>query len=132
MPEILDAYRGAAEDAGREPGEVILQAAFSWAEDDEAALEGARVWKGAQPKEFFRDDWHDPAAMHERGLAQVSDDDLREALIVSADPEAHVGRIREIEGLGATTVALMNNSGADPEGAIQTYAEAVLPELRGS
>lgn len=54
MPEILDAYRGAADDAGRGPGEIVLQAAFSWAPDeDEAALEGARVWKGAQPKEFY-------------------------------------------------------------------------------
>jgi Protein of unknown function (DUF1360) len=56
VPEILDAYRGASEDAGREPGEIVLQAAFSWAQDDEAAMEGARVWKGAQPKEFFKED----------------------------------------------------------------------------
>src|SRR5919112_1818409 len=51
-PGIIDAYRAAAEDAGRQPGEIVLQAAFSWAPDDEAALAGARVWKGAQPKEF--------------------------------------------------------------------------------
>lgn len=97
VPEILDAYRGAAEDAGRPPGEVILQAAFSWAGDDDAALEGCRVWKGAQPKEFYRDDWHDPAAMYEEGERQVSDEDLKEAMIVAADPEAHVERIREVE-----------------------------------
>src|SRR3954468_21665300 len=40
VPEIVDAYRGAAEDAGREPGPVLLQTGFSWAEDDDAALEG--------------------------------------------------------------------------------------------
>jgi coenzyme F420-dependent glucose-6-phosphate dehydrogenase len=132
VPEILDAYRGAAEDAGREPGEVILQAAFSWAEDDDAALEGARVWKGAQPKEFYREDWHDPKAMYEHAEGQISDDDLREAMIISSDPDEHVERVREIEGMGATTVALMNNSGADPHAAVQTYAESVLPRLRGS
>jgi coenzyme F420-dependent glucose-6-phosphate dehydrogenase len=132
VPENLDAYRGAAEDAGREPGEVILQAAFSWAEDDDAALEGARVWKGAQPKEFYREDWHDPKAMYEHAEGQISDDDLREAMIISSDPDEHVERVREIEGMGATTVALMNNSGADPHAAVQTYAESVLPRLRGS
>jgi coenzyme F420-dependent glucose-6-phosphate dehydrogenase len=132
VPEILDAYRGAAEDAGRRPGEIVLQAAFSWAEDDGAALEGARVWKGSQPKEFYKDDWHDPRAMYEEGEKQVSDDDLREALIVSTDPEEHVERIREVERLGATTVALMNNSGADPHAAIETYARAVLPRLTGA
>jgi hypothetical protein len=31
--------------------------------------------------------------------------------------------------MGATTVALMNNSGADPHRAIEVYAESVLPKL---
>lgn len=132
VPDLLDAYRGAAEDAGREPGEIVLQAGFSWAEDDEAALEGARVWKGSQPDEFYRERWHDPRAMYEEGERQVSDEELRESLIVSADPDRHVERIREVEALGATTVALMNNSGADPQGAIGVYAESVLPRLRGA
>jgi coenzyme F420-dependent glucose-6-phosphate dehydrogenase len=131
-PEVIDAYRGAAEDAGREPGEIILQAGFSWAREDDEALEGARVWKGSQPQEFYRDDWHDPAAMYARGEEQVSDDDLREALIVSADPEVHVKRVREIEAMGATTVALMNNSGADPHAAIEVYGREVLPRLSRS
>src|SRR4051795_8578871 len=98
VPEILDAYRAAAEDAGREPGEVVLQAAFSWAEDDDAALEGCRVWKGSQPGEFYKDDWHDPKAMYEEGERQVSDEELKEDLIVSSDPEVHLERIREVEG----------------------------------
>jgi coenzyme F420-dependent glucose-6-phosphate dehydrogenase len=47
VPEIVDAYRSACDDAGRQPGEIVLQTEMSWAEDDAAALEGARVWKGA-------------------------------------------------------------------------------------
>lgn len=132
VPEILDAYRGATEEAGREPGEIVLQVAFSWAGNDDAALEGARVWKGAQPKEFYEEDWHDPAAMYEHAEAQISDDDLREAMIIAADPEVHLERIREVEGMGATTVALMNNSGTDPLAAIGVYGDEVLPQLRGS
>jgi coenzyme F420-dependent glucose-6-phosphate dehydrogenase len=132
VPGIVDAYRGAAEDAGREPGEVILQAAFSWAENEDAALEGARVWKGAQPKEFYVEDWHDPAAMYERGSEQVSDQALREAMIISAEPDEHAERIRDVERLGATTVALMNNSGADPLAAIEVYGREVLPQLTRS
>ena len=50
----------ACDDAGKEPGEIILQGGFSWAEDDDAALEGARVWKSTQVPEYFTDDWHDP------------------------------------------------------------------------
>jgi coenzyme F420-dependent glucose-6-phosphate dehydrogenase len=129
-PDVIDAYRSACEDAGTEPGEIVLQVQFSWAEDDDSALEGARVWKGAQPPEFYTDDWHDPKAMYEHAAEQVSDEELKEALIISCDPEVHADRVREIEKLGATTVALMNVSGADPHRAIDIYAEDVLPALK--
>jgi coenzyme F420-dependent glucose-6-phosphate dehydrogenase len=129
VPAILDAYRGAAEDAGHESGEIVLQAAFSWAGDEDTALEGARVWKGAQPKEFYKDDWHDPDSMYRRGEEQVSDEQLKEAIVIASDPAEHVARIREVEEMGATVVALMNNSGADPHAAIEVYRRDVLPRL---
>lgn len=129
-PGVIDAYRAAAQDAGREPGEIVLQTAFSWAPDDDTALEGARPWKGSQPSEFYTDDWHDPAAMYAEGERQTSDDDLRKAMIISSDPQHHVARIRDVIDLGATTLALTNNSGSDPLAAIRTYGEHVLPMLR--
>jgi coenzyme F420-dependent glucose-6-phosphate dehydrogenase len=67
--------------------------------------------------------------LYEEGERQFSDEDLKEAMIISADPEVHAERIREVEGLGATIVALMNNSGADPLAAIETYRDKVLPRL---
>ena len=45
-PTVIDAYRGACDDLGKEAGEVILQAGFSWAEDDDAALEGGARLEG--------------------------------------------------------------------------------------
>jgi len=129
-PQLIDTYRGAAEDAGREPGTVVLQKNFSWAQDDDGALEGCRVWKGAQSPEFYTDDWHVPADMYEHGSSQVSDEELREAFIVSSDPEVHAERIREVEELGADVVALMNNSGTDPLGAIAIYGQRILPALK--
>ena len=131
-PGIIDAYRGACEDAGRGPGEIILQAGFSWAEDDDAALEGSRVWKSTQIPDYFTDDWHDPRAMYERAENEVSDDDFREAYIVSSDPEVHAERVREVERLGATVVCLQNGSGAAPEQALRVYGEQVLPAVRGA
>jgi len=126
---VIDAYKGACVAAGKEPGEIVLQTQFSLAEDDDAALEGARVWKGAQPDEFYTDDWHDPRKMQEEGERQVSDDDLKQALIISSDPEVHADRIREADRLGATTIVTMNVSGADPHRAIEVYGGQVLPAL---
>jgi coenzyme F420-dependent glucose-6-phosphate dehydrogenase len=131
-PDLIDAYRGACEDAGKEAGEIILQTGFSWAGDDDSALEGARVWKGTQPPEYFTDDWHDPKAMFEKADREVSDDEFKESYIISSDPEHHVERIREIEAMGATVVCLQNGSGADPLGALRTYRDKVLPALKGA
>ena len=65
-------------------------------------------------------------------ITVISDQDMKEGFIVSADPAEHVERIRAIEQLGATIVVLQNNSGADPHGAIRVYGEQVLPQLRGA
>ena len=130
-PEIIDAYKEEREQAGRETGEIILQAGFSWAEDDDAALEGSRVWKATMPQEYFTDDWHDPRAMQSHAAEQFSDGDFLEQYIVGADPDLHAERIREIEKLGPTVICLQNASGAAPVRALEIYGEHVLPALRG-
>jgi coenzyme F420-dependent glucose-6-phosphate dehydrogenase len=124
-PEVIDVYRG----SGGRP-EIVLQALVSWAETDEQALEGARVWKGAQPPEYYVDDWHDPKAMYEHAEEQIPDDEYREKAVISADPQVHVEKLSQLKEMGATAIAVMNCSGADPEGAIRTYGEHVLPRLR--
>jgi coenzyme F420-dependent glucose-6-phosphate dehydrogenase len=130
-PKLIDAYRRSCERHGREPGEVILQTLFSWAPDDDAALEGAREWKGTLVDENYTDDVHDPAEIERLGDEQVSDTKLQAMTIVSSDPSTHVKRVKMLEGMGATVVALMNVSGADPHGALSMYGRDVLPQLRG-
>ena len=130
-PEIIETYRSAADEAGRDPGEIILHTGFAWADTDEAALEGSRMWKGTQIPDYFRDDWHVPEEMDRRAQDEVSDEQFREGFIIAADPEEHVRRIREIEELGATMVSLQL-IGPDPYGTIRTYGERVLPALRGA
>jgi coenzyme F420-dependent glucose-6-phosphate dehydrogenase len=126
-PGVIDAYRDAGGD-----GEIVFQALWSWAETDAAALDGCRVWKGAQPKDHYSRDWHVPGSMYEHGEREMSDEEFLEQGIIGADPEHHVARIRELEELGASVVVLQNCSGADPLRAIEVYGEQVLPELRGA
>jgi coenzyme F420-dependent glucose-6-phosphate dehydrogenase len=130
VPDLIEAYEEGCKDAGKERGEIVLHAPFSWAESDEAALEGAREWKATVPDEFYVDDWHDPAAMIKHAEETVSDEEFAQSAILSADPAEHVQRIREVEELGATTVVLMNVSGKDPLAALKVYGEQVLPKLR--
>ena len=129
-PRVIAAYRRSCERHGREPGEVILQTLFSWADDDEAALEAAREWRGTLVDANYTDDVHDPAEIERLGEEEVSDRKLKAMTIVSSDPSSHVNRIKLLEGMGATIVALMNVSGADPHGALGVYGREILPELR--
>lgn len=132
VPDLVDTYRSACDDAGTEPGRIILQAGFSWAEDDDAAFRGAKPFKATMPDEFYTDDWHDPKAMATHADETFSDDEFREQFIIGSDPEYHVERIREVERLGADVVVLMNNSGAEPLRAVEVYGERVLRALRGA
>lgn len=74
-PGLIQAYRSACDDAGREAGEIILQAGFAWAPGDDSALEGARVWKPTQLDENFTDDRHDPRTMYEKAERELSDEE---------------------------------------------------------
>ncbi len=130
-PKLIAAYRRSCEKARRKPGEIVLQALVSWAEDDAAALAGAREWKGTMVDEMYTDDLHDPAEIHRRGEAEISDEAFVANAIVSSDPDTHVERIRELEELGATIVGLMNVSGRAPLDALRVYGTEVLPQLRG-
>jgi coenzyme F420-dependent glucose-6-phosphate dehydrogenase len=130
-PPVIEAYRAACDDAGKEPGEILLHVGFSWAEDDDEAFQASEQWRATFPDEFYVDDWHDPRKMYEHAKEEVSDDEFREGFLIGSDTAAMTERIREIEKMGATTVVLMNLSAAAPHRAIEVYGEKVLPALRG-
>ncbi len=130
-PAIVEAYRAACDDNGREPGEIIFQAGFAWADDERAAIEGARHWKPTQLPELYLEDIADQEDMQRRADEQMSDEEFaHEGFLISSDPEEHVERIREMEHAGATVICLQLIGRADPFGSIRTYGEQVLPALR--
>jgi coenzyme F420-dependent glucose-6-phosphate dehydrogenase len=132
-PEVIDAYRDACAQAGREPGEIILQSGMAWAADRDEAIGGARRWKPTQLPELYTDDIRDQDDMQRRADEQMTDEQFAsEGFILSEDPEEHVQRIHEIEQLGATVVCLQLIGQADPLGTLRTYGESVLPALRGA
>jgi coenzyme F420-dependent glucose-6-phosphate dehydrogenase len=128
-PKVIAAYRKAAQEAGREPGEIILQGIAAAAETDDLALESSREWKATLADEPYAQDVSDPAQVGAIG-ENVSDRKYKMMAIVSADPARHVRQLKAIRGMGATAVAVMNVSAADPLGMIRMYGEQVLPELR--
>lgn len=130
-PEIVEAYHDGCAEYGREPGEIIFHAGFAWADDDRAAIAGARHWKPTQLPEVYVDDIADQEDMQRRADVQMSDEQFaREGFLISSEPDEHVERIREMERAGATVICLQLIGRADPFGSIRTYGERVLPALR--
>jgi coenzyme F420-dependent glucose-6-phosphate dehydrogenase len=130
-PEVIEAYREACAKNGKEEGEIIVQAGFHLADDEQAAIEGARHWKATQLPEVYKDDIPDPADMLARADEQMTDEEFaHEGFLVGADAEEHVERIRAMQGVGATVVCLQLIGNADPEGSIRRYGAEVLPKLR--
>jgi coenzyme F420-dependent glucose-6-phosphate dehydrogenase len=101
----------------------------SWAADDDAALEGAREWKGTLVDENYTEPIYDPVQVGAAG-AEVSDAKFKAMGLISSDPASHVRKIKAMQQLGATAVVIMNISGKDPMGMLRTYGEHVLPQLR--
>ena len=129
-PKIIAAYREGCDESGREPGEILIQSVFSFAKSDDAALEQAREWKGTLVDEHYTDPIADPGEIYRRGEDEVSDSSFTKQIIASADPDTHVKRIKRLQGLGATTMVLMNVSGNNPNEALRVYGRDVLTALR--
>lgn len=130
-PEVIDAYRAAAKDAGRRPGPIVVQSGMAWSEDREAVIKGARRWKPTQLPELYTDDIWSQEDMQQRADEQMTDEEFAtDGFIISEDPAEHVRRIKEAEQLGADVVCLQLIGQADPDGTIRKYGEEILPALR--
>jgi probable non-F420 flavinoid oxidoreductase len=128
--EALERVLAAFREGGGEGKPIYLQVHLSWAETDDEALRIAHdQWRtnvfspplcwDLQTVEQF-----DIAATH------VRPEDLRRAVLVSADPARHVAWLRELAELGFEQIHL-HHVGQDLRPFIETFGERVLPELGG-
>ena len=126
-PEIIEAYRSAG---GK--GEIIFQAGFHLADDEQEAIASARKRKATQVPAMYTEPIHDPAEMFRIGDEHMSDEEFaKEGFLVGSDAREHVARIGEMQEAGATVICLQLIGDADVEGSIRRYGDEVLPALRG-
>jgi coenzyme F420-dependent glucose-6-phosphate dehydrogenase len=130
-PAVIDAYRSACAEYGREPGKVIMTVGFAWAASEEEVIAGARRWKPTQLPEVYRDDIHDPAEMQRLADERMSDEQFaREGFIVTSEVEEHIRRMDELAAIGPDVICAQLIGQADPMGTLRVYGERVLPSLR--
>ena len=124
LRRVLAAFR----EGGGEGKRTALQVHLSWAPDEEEALSIAHdqwrtnvfgpplAWDLATVEQF------DEAASH------VRPDDMREAVLVSADTGRHAAWLHERAELGFDEIYL-HHVGRDQRAFIETFGKEVLPQL---
>lgn len=121
---VVDAFR----EAGGAGKPVHIQHALSWDQTEAAALSQARdQWAPVLAGGEVNWDLRRPADFDRLG-ALVSDDHLRMALAISADPGWHAARIAALAEIG--DVVHLHCVGRNQRAFLEVFGRAVLPDLR--
>jgi probable non-F420 flavinoid oxidoreductase len=124
LRRVIDAYR---DNGGT--GRLVLQVHVSWARTDDEALAIAydqwrsNTFAAAVSWELDTVEGFDEAARF------VRPEDLREGVLVSSDPAVHAERLQGYLDLGFDDL-YVHHVGQQQKAFIDTYARAVLPQLR--
>src|SRR3954453_16133732 len=93
-PEVIEAYKKACADNGRDVGDIVLQAGFHLGEPEEAIIKATKKWKTTQFPEYYLNSEHDLEKMATDSEAKMNDEEFaHQGFLVSADPQEHIDRI---------------------------------------
>ncbi len=124
LERVIDAFR----EGGGDDRPVFLQVHLSWADGEEEALRIAHdQWRtNVFPPPLCWD--LETVEQFDLAAAHVRPEDLREAVLVSADPSRHAEWLSELAELGFEEIHL-HHVGQDLTRFIGVFGERVLPEL---
>jgi coenzyme F420-dependent glucose-6-phosphate dehydrogenase len=124
LKAILAAFRRSA---GTKPAHLKVD--LSWAPSEDAALEQAwEQWRYLRAGRKAAEELATPEAF-ERAASDVSPEDMRKTVLISADLDRHIEWLRERAALGFQTLDL-HNVGRNQREFIDAFSRHVLPALR--
>ena len=122
--ELLDRFRNAGGDGKPSYGKLDTCVA---ATDAEARRIAHETWPTSALQGEIGQELATPEH-YEQATANVTEDQVAEAILCSADPQDHVGALREYADAGFDHVTVQQ-CGRDQERLISFYAEEVLPDV---
>ena len=127
--ETLERVIGAFREGGGAEKPIILQIHLSWAEEDDEAL---RIAHDQWRTNVFGPplSWDlETVEQFDEAAAHVRPEDMRDTVLVSADPGRHAAWLQELAALGFDELHL-HHVGQDLGPFIETFGERVLPEVQ--
>ncbi len=122
-PAAVERYRGGG---GEGPSYGKLDVALADSEQEARRL-ARETWPNSALQGELAQILPMPAHF-EQATANVTEDQVAEAILCDQDPEAHIGRLREFDRAGYDRV-VVQQVGVDQERLLRLYQDAVLPEL---
>jgi coenzyme F420-dependent glucose-6-phosphate dehydrogenase len=124
LRKFVEAYRNAGG-----TGDLHLKVDLSWAPSEEEALRNAHEqWRFLHPGRMAAENFRTPEDF-ENASRNVTPEQMRDVVLVSADPDQHVEWLRERAALGFRTLDL-HNVGRNQREFIDLFGRRVLPALR--
>jgi coenzyme F420-dependent glucose-6-phosphate dehydrogenase len=125
LKQVMDAFKA----GGGEGKPVHVKIDLSYALDEEEALRGAHEqWR---TNVFGHDIITDTAKVEQfEAMAEyVRPEDMRDSVLVSADPEVFIRHIREVAALGVESI-ILHNVNRGQERFIEDFGREVIPNAR--
>jgi probable non-F420 flavinoid oxidoreductase len=127
LRRVVEAFR----EGGGEDKPVRVQAKVSWAPSEDEALAAAHdQWRTNVFASAVMSDLDDVAS-YEAAAAFVRPEDMRDFVLVSADPARICGWLEEAAAVGIDELYLHQVAKEDQPRFIDTFGDRVLPDLRG-
>lgn len=129
IAHLFDRLRTGAREAGKDPDSMhrVIQLHTAWAPAEAEALETALYYWPNGAMRFPKADLRSPFEVAQ--MARLLDvDDVRAAMVVSADPADHLREIQRYADLGATAVYIHNAGTLDPAW-LEVFGADVLPKV---
>ena len=108
--------------------EKTIHIHVSLADTEDAALEPTLPWRGALVERFYRDDVADPRTIQAAGEEEVTEQDLRDAFVITTDPQDIVDATAEYVECGFDHVVYQSHS-PDQERFCQVVRDEVMPSF---
>ncbi|HEU4341216.1 MAG TPA: TIGR03557 family F420-dependent LLM class oxidoreductase, partial [Candidatus Binatia bacterium] len=129
--QIFENFEAGAREAGKDPSQMprMIELAVDYTDDEAKAIECRKAyWAGVFIPALFTERIYTPKMSEDNGKA-VGADTIREAVCISANPDAHVQFAQRYIDMGFDHL-IFHSAGPDQRAFLEGYGRDVLPQLR--
>jgi alkanesulfonate monooxygenase SsuD/methylene tetrahydromethanopterin reductase-like flavin-dependent oxidoreductase (luciferase family) len=130
VKEMFDLFDKTATEEGREPKSLqkIGKTMISFSEDYDKAFKASEFWRAGSINDVFNIDVNDPRKLEQKAKQEVSDDKLKESILIVTSIEDLIKPFEEFFNAGFTQLFVHSTSPNELE-FVHNFCDRVLPHF---